>query len=185
MEQNEKQRQRDRMRRFLASRVEISPPDLQALVESGIWQASSSVLLFSPLPDEPDPTPLEKNPRSEAKRFLYPRISGDSLELYERVEASRWIAGPYDLMEPDLETWIPVGPESPDCALIPGLAFDRQGYRLGRGKGYYDRLLGDPRFRGVTIGLAWGEQIVDQVPRELHDIPVRFLLTPEGLHPTA
>jgi 5-formyltetrahydrofolate cyclo-ligase len=185
MDRNEKQRQRELMRRVLASRSRDQSPDLRTLVESPVWEASTCILLFSPLPEEPDPTPLERVPSAEGKRFLYPRISGDSLELLERTPSGRWITGPFGLREPDPATWNPAGPSSPDCAIVPGLAFDRNGYRLGRGRGYYDRLLGDPLFRGITIGVAWREQIVERVFREEHDIPVRLLLTPDGLFPAA
>ena len=61
--------------------------------------------------------------------------------------------------------------------LVPGLAFDKLGYRLGRGKGYYDRLLRDSR--GIKIGIAFDWQIVDRLPVERHDVPVQFLITPQ------
>ena len=63
-----------------------------------------------------------------------------------------------------------------DFVLVPGIAFDLQGRRLGRGKGYYDRLLAE--VRGKTCGVAFDEQIVEDLPVESHDIHVNCILTP-------
>ena len=63
----------------------------------------------------------------------------------------------------------------PGVLLVPGLAFDRRGGRLGRGGGLYDRYLAG--FGGVSIGLCWEGQLVDRVPREPHDEPVDYVVT--------
>ena len=63
-----------------------------------------------------------------------------------------------------------------DFVLVPGVAFDLQGRRLGRGKGYYDRLLAE--VRGKTCGVAFDEQIVEELPLEPHDVLVNCILTP-------
>jgi len=60
--------------------------------------------------------------------------------------------------------------------LIPGIAFDLHGRRLGRGKGFYDRLLTE--IRGVKCGIAFDEQIVEKIPVEPHDVRMDFILTP-------
>jgi 5-formyltetrahydrofolate cyclo-ligase len=63
--------------------------------------------------------------------------------------------------------------------LVPGLAFDPAGGRLGRGAGYYDRLL--TKFEGVRVGVCFSELLVDEVPTEAHDIQMDFVVTPEGI----
>ena len=63
-----------------------------------------------------------------------------------------------------------------DFVLVPGLAFDRTGQRLGRGKGFFDRMLS--QVKGVTCGVTFDWQIVDQVPVEPHDIALDCLVTP-------
>lgn len=83
----------------------------------------------------------------------------------------------YGLKEPE-----PVGLQSPrfiDLIVVPGLAFDERGYRLGRGAGYYDRFLsGQP---GIdTLGLAYDFQVFPQIPAETHDIRIKGLVTPAG-----
>ncbi|HZL12624.1 MAG TPA: 5-formyltetrahydrofolate cyclo-ligase, partial [Verrucomicrobiae bacterium] len=63
-----------------------------------------------------------------------------------------------------------------DLILVPGIAFDLHGNRLGRGQGFYDRLLAE--FRGTKIGIAFDEQISTEVSAEAHDVRVDFILTP-------
>jgi len=91
---------------------------------------------------------------------------------------SLWISGSYGIREPDPGSWDRASLSEVDLALIPGLAFDSKGGRLGRGKGFYDRLLGHPEFRGIKVGLAWDWQIVAEVPCDSDDIPMDFVVTP-------
>lgn len=70
----------------------------------------------------------------------------------------------------------------PDIIVVPGVAFDRQGGRLGQGGGYYDRLLGSPAYAAcLRIGLAYAFQVLDRLPRDDWDVPVHALCTEEGL----
>lgn len=72
---------------------------------------------------------------------------------------------------------------TPDLLLIPGMAFDQEGGRLGRGKGFYDRFLSE--FKGVKVGICFNEQLVDTVPREDHDVKVDFVVSERGYTRTA
>ena len=63
--------------------------------------------------------------------------------------------------------------------VVPGVAFDRTGNRLGRGGGYYDRFLSG--FQGVTAAVAFSFQLLDQIPIEKHDIPVDLVVTPQNI----
>jgi len=65
-----------------------------------------------------------------------------------------------------------------EVALVLGLGFDRRGIRLGHGKGYFDRFLAGRRF--PSIGLGFDEQLVDELPAEPHDVPMRLVVTPSG-----
>ena len=71
------------------------------------------------------------------------------------------------------------------AVIIPGLAFDRQGNRLGRGKGYYDRFLGLEELRGaLKIGVMWSFQLMDNVPVETHDVPMNWVCNENEFFPT-
>lgn len=148
------------------------PGDSFALMEQvqalDSWKEASTVMLYAPLPEEPDAVLLMNN--QGEKRFLFPRIEGDTLGIYRRGSQSRWITGPFGLQEPDPESWQACSPAEVDLVIVPGLAFDLSGRRLGRGKGYYDRLLGLPEFTGIKIGLAWSWQLLSSLPAEEHDV---------------
>lgn len=85
----------------------------------------------------------------------------------------------FDLYEPIVEETKEVQKHEMELLFVPGLAFDRHGYRLGYGGGYYDRYLGD--FPNDTISLAYDCQIVSMLPTEQHDIPVQMIITNEGI----
>ena len=149
----------------------------QCLLDLSEWETASTILLYNPLPGEVDLMPLIRG--DDSRKFLFPRIEGEHLQLYRPSGTDEWITHPLGLLEPDPETWEKASPGEIDLALIPGLAFDPQGGRLGRGKGFYDRLLGDPDFRGVKIGICWHWQVVDSVPYEAHDIRMDLIVSGE------
>lgn len=164
-----------------------------------VWKKAASVLLYTPLPGEVDVLSLlEFYPQ---KRFFFPKTiqRGQSarstdlvpvhevrnagtdpfceLELYEWTPEASWVVGPYGLREPDPQLWKQVAPQEVDLALIPGLAFDQQGGRLGRGGGFYDRLLSFSSWKAFKIGVAWPWQLVECIPRELHDVLMDIVIT--------
>jgi 5-formyltetrahydrofolate cyclo-ligase len=84
-------------------------------------------------------------------------------------------SGQFGILEPRPEAVRPVSGDGINAALVPGLAFDETGNRLGRGMGYFDRILRD--LRGVKIALAYDFQILSEVPTEAHDTPMDFIVT--------
>lgn len=135
------------------------------------WDAAHTVLLYSALPDEVNTDCLLLAAEGDGKTVLLPRVDGDRLTLH--VYSSDSMApGAFGVMEPQ-------GPEFPpsrygeiELAVVPGMAFDRRGHRLGRGKGYYDRLL--PLLPAArVVGLCFPFQVVASVPHEAHDAGVR------------
>jgi 5-formyltetrahydrofolate cyclo-ligase len=85
------------------------------------------------------------------------------------------MTGQFGIVEPKPEAVRPIDGDRIDAALVPGLAFDETGNRLGRGMGYFDRILQD--LRGVKIALAYDFQVVSEVPTEAHDAAVDFIVT--------
>ena len=82
-----------------------------------------------------------------------------------------------DLREPADGPGVAVG--ELDLVIVPAVGFDRSGQRLGRGAGFYDRFLGSRDFTGVSVGIAFHEQIVDTLPTTPNDVPVHVLVTDE------
>ena len=139
---------------------------LAALEAHPRWQTAHTVLLYYSLPDEVDTHGLIRR-WAGRKQLILPVVQGDDLELRRYTGDNTLQTGAFHIAEP-------TGPPFTDyaqidLAVIPGVAFDRQSNRLGRGKGYYDRLL--PRLPDTyKIGLCLPGQLVDRLPAEAHDI---------------
>jgi len=148
------------------------------LLGSPYWQQAQRILMFYPLNDEPDITPLLEQALTAGKTIALPRYNS-SLGVYEaaliRSLTEDLVPGRFGVREPS-----PNCPALPlnqlDLTLVPGIAFDASGRRLGRGKGFYDRLL--PGTTGMTLGLAFDWQESDALPTEPHDVELNAILTP-------
>ena len=129
------------------------------------WQEARTVLLYHSLPDEPDTHAFVRQWARE-KRILLPVVVGDDLELRVYTDDDSLRAGAFHIAEPRGKAFTDYA--AIDLAIVPGVAFDREGNRLGRGKGYYDRLL--PRLKAYKIGLCFPFQLVESIPAEAHDV---------------
>jgi 5-formyltetrahydrofolate cyclo-ligase len=142
------------------------------------WARASSVLLFAPLPDELDLCPLVELALSAGKMVALPAfVPGTSGYAARQIidVAKDIVPGKFGVREP-VDGCVEVPLNQLDLVLVPGIAFDARGGRLGRGKGFYDRLLAS--VRGTKCGVAFDEQLVDAVPFAPHDIRLNCILTP-------
>jgi 5-formyltetrahydrofolate cyclo-ligase len=148
------------------------------LATQALWKTAQSVLFFAPLPEELDVWPLLVEALATGKRVGLPRFVAED-KSYEACQIqdlkSDLRAGHFGIREP-ASRCPPLPSTRLDLILVPGVAFDLQGRRLGRGKGYYDQLLGE--LRGTTCGVGFDEQIVEQVPVLPHDVNLDCILTP-------
>ena len=151
------------MRRRLSTlspgeRAERSLQIVRRIVASPAWRGASRVLLFAPLPVEPDLDLLWCGGFLKGKRCAYPRVVGEAVRLYhvnhpDELEPTRW-----GLREPPPHAAREAALDDFDLVLVPGLAFDTAGGRLGRGGGFYDRLLSarvPAKTRLVGVGFAF------------------------------
>jgi len=141
------------------------------------FKDAGTVLLFWSIPGEPFSHDFISKV-SSIKRVVLPRVVGETLELREYA-GDTMIAGYRGIMEPGSRAAI-VQPSEIDFAVVPGLAFDAKGRRLGRGKGYYDRLL--PLLGCMKVGVCLESHFVGEVPVEKHDIPLDMVITPNNLY---
>lgn len=149
-----------------AWRQSQSAEALAALEAHPAFGAARTVLLYHSLPDEVD-THAFVEKWSGAKRVLLPVVVGNDLELRCYTGLHDLAVGAFGISEPTGELFTDYG--SIDLVVVPGVAFDRLGNRLGRGRGYYDRLL--PRIpHARKVGICFPFQIVDRVPAEAFDI---------------
>lgn len=136
----------------------------------------SFVAGFLALQTEPDLSPLFK---ASAWQWVFPRVDGENLNFYKLNEQGV-SAGQLGVKEPQ------ASPEHKillnDCQMVcvPGVAFDHEGRRLGRGKGYYDRALAN--YQGTKVGVAYSAQISDSlIPYDSWDIRMSYLVTDKGI----
>ncbi|MGM9713338.1 MAG: 5-formyltetrahydrofolate cyclo-ligase [Prevotella sp.] len=137
--------------------------------------AARSVLAFWPLPDEVDIREAVRQLRAMGHEIYLPRVVSDTeMVACPYYDDSSLMPGAFGILEPVT----PPCPIPDGCvAIIPGMAFDRECHRLGRGKGYYDRFLST--CHPYTIGTCYPFQIVSEVPHDEYDIPVNEVLLGE------
>ncbi len=122
-------------------------------------------------------SPLIERWIEEGRKVILPRVEGDVMTLVEMDGLDDLGPGYRGLLEPRPGAGRKVPWKEVEVALVPGLAFDLQGNRLGRGGGHYDRAL--PRLgpKALKIGLAFDFQVVERLPAEARDIPVHLVVT--------
>jgi len=150
----------------------------ELLLAQATWQQAKAVLFYAPLPLELDLWPMLDEALRGRKIAALPRYVAETRAYVPcRVEdvARDIVEGHFGIREPN-ERCSPLAADRLDLILVPGVAFDLHGHRLGRGQGFYDRLLGS--ISGRRCGVAFEEQIVGQIPVETHDAAVHCLLTP-------
>jgi len=178
-------------RSILARRAQVSASGAHlaglAVAErlSGLarWREALEVLVYFAIRGEVETSALIAGLWEQGMRVLAPRCCpGGMLDLACVTCLSELAPGTLGILEPHPDRCQPPAAFAPDAALIPAVAFDRAGNRLGFGQGYYDRLLASPAFANtLLIGLAYDFQIVDSLPRDPWDKPVDIVVTPSGI----
>jgi len=167
----------------VAARHQASSRIHQLLFKSELWKTSQTILLFSALPGEPRTVEILQQGVEQGKQCVYPKVDPlkVKISLFAVKSAGRLIRGSFGILEPDPRFCDVVDFDTVDLALIPGLGFDPNGNRLGRGYGYYDRFLSNPEFKGTTIGCHFHCQLSSKIPVDEHDQAVDYLLNEKGL----
>ena len=163
------------------ARSEKSARLCEAIANSSAWQAARTVAIFAPQPREPDVEMLWS--RGGGKSFAYPRVVEARLDLFRTGSLHELAPGAFGVREPAGEIAHAVAPDTLDLILVPGVAFTRDGARLGRGGGFYDRLLASLPARTCKIGVCFDVQVLTELPIEPHDLHVDFIATESGLRP--
>ncbi|HVM11620.1 MAG TPA: 5-formyltetrahydrofolate cyclo-ligase [Actinomycetota bacterium] len=141
----------------------------------GAFRAARTVLLFYSFGSEASTLPIARRVHEEGKRLLLPFLRDGTMEAAEVSPGEALTASRYGPKEPSKR--IAVDPREVDLVITPGLAFDRDGRRLGYGGGHYDRYLTRLRDDTLRVGLAFAFQVVDEVPSEDHDERVHVVVT--------
>ena len=150
----------------------------EALVRLEEFTRARTVMIYLDIPHEVHTAEVAQSAWQDGKTVLVPKVDWKQRRMTAAAIRSLE-AGveqtPSGLREPtDCEPW---PAETIDLVVVPALAFDRQGNRLGRGGGYYDRFLACPGMRATRCGLAFAEQLVDELPTSDHDVPMDLIVT--------
>lgn len=199
---------RGQMKRLLGAmddseRDEAASAAFANLAGEPMWRECRSLLIFMSMTHEVNTEAVVKAALDDDKAVFIPRVAGKSLEfralrgVEEASAAGQGSAGAgaglFGIREPPASApqWeLGVSPE-PVLVIVPGLAFDEYGRRLGRGGGYYDRFIASVRVRAGVVrletplfaGLAFRNQVVENVPAEAHDALLDALITDAQIHP--
>ncbi|MFD1705406.1 5-formyltetrahydrofolate cyclo-ligase [Siminovitchia sediminis] len=151
------------------------------LTETEEWRVSRTIGLTVSRFPEVDTWQLIRMGWKQGKRIVVPKcipevkgMSFRELTAFTQLENSF-----FGLLEPNESETNEMMKESIDLLIVPGLVYNRTGYRIGFGGGYYDRFLKD--YQGQTISIAFSRQIINEIPIEQHDIPVQKVVTEKGI----
>lgn len=171
---------------FRALRSQFSPEERKALdtaLQKNLfalhqYRTADTVLTYVSKPEEPDTFRIIKRAWRDGKRVAVPRCIDGTCEMafYYITNLKQLAPGSFGVLEPKPEQCQPLeGDGQGSVCLVPGMAFDCEGFRLGYGKGYYDRFLSG--YRGFTVGMCYSKCVRWSLPRSKYDKPVDMLVT--------
>lgn len=175
---------------ILAKRRQLTPQQVmnashiitKELFSWDIFCKAQVCMVFLSMTDEPQMDTIIQHMLDEGKTVCVPR-PGPEFGLMDAAiinSLSSVVTGRLGIRTPDAGCPA-IEPQLIDLVLVPGVAFDRAGARLGMGAGYYDRYLRCSS-NAILAGIAWSFQIVQDLPQEQHDIPVQWLVTEDGIY---
>lgn len=159
-----------------AEKMRAAEAVFSALEKSAAFMMADNILLYHSLPDELS-TLAFIDKWHDRKHFFLPRVNGVNLDIlpYDR---SRLAIGAFHIEEPQGDETCSM--DDIEMVVVPAVAYDRRGNRVGRGKGYYDRLLAGTRALKVGVGYAF--QLLDEIEAEDHDVRVDIVITDRGTY---
>ena len=176
--------------RMAEARLRLTPEEAErrgrgaqaALLASSVWANARTVALYMPIRSETPTDMLFREALLKGKNVFLPRCvpagKGD-MEFAPCPNPAELVPGAFGILEPPPGR-APVDDE-PDLLVAPALACDLQGYRLGYGGGFYDRLLAGAKQDLCSVGLIYAFQLVPHLPADAWDMPLRGICTEEGL----
>lgn len=176
MDKNEIRKKIKAMKSMLLESEKLDAADsaFRRLEQTAAFLMANKILMYHSLPDELSTHSFLKK-WNNRKKFYLPRVNGVNLEILP-YDKSRLELGAFHIEEPTGNDTIDI--DEIELVIVPGVAYDKKGNRLGRGKGFYDRLLCTSK--ATKIGIAYDFQIVEEIPAEPHDVSVDIVISPES-----
>jgi 5-formyltetrahydrofolate cyclo-ligase len=151
------------------------------LSKSPEFAAARVIMLYLSMTHEVDTASLALRAWQEGKTVVVPKVSWDQRRMMPMEITSLTAVATSGQGVPEPTAGKPVPIQFIDLVVVPGLGFSPQGYRIGRGMGFYDRFLAQPDFLGLSCGLGFDEQVLDALPVLDHDMPLSMLVTDHGI----
>ena len=182
--------EKNRIRSLYKEKRSAIPRDIKQIMDSAIckrflslssYRFADTILLYSPLKNEIDTLPIAADALEKGKKIAYPRCIEDNEMVYHYITSTDQLTpGKYGIMEPSpsLPVFSPEDDSRAVCVL-PAIVYDKRGYRLGYGKGYYDRFLSS--FKGTKAGLIYSDFIIDRIPVGRFDLSSDVVITEKGV----
>jgi len=148
----------------------------ERLLTKAVYQQCESLFCYVSFRNEVDTHKIIKQAFLDGKNVAVPRVEGNKMHFYRIASLQELKKSRFGILEPTDEAQ-KVTPVRGDLMIVPGAAFDRDGYRIGYGGGYYDRYLDNYRDL-YTLGLAFDFQMTDRLPRDAYDLAVREVIHP-------
>jgi 5-formyltetrahydrofolate cyclo-ligase len=162
--------------------VSVSGLVQKRLIESSAYQYARSIVLYAPKDHEIETKAIFADAVATGRVVLFPRISRDQLSLVRVDDPAELQPGAFGVLEPTGAEIVPVADVRQGLICVPGLAFSPSGQRLGRGGGYYDRLLAQAGSQSRSAGLAYSFQVLDQIPQSPGDRRLDLIFTESALY---
>ena len=148
-------------------------------LDSDAYRQAQCLGLYSPVLNEVHTEMVARRALADGKRLVYPRVQGAQLEFVELPTLAALAPGTFGIAEPTGDRLVPLA--ELDLLVLPGVGFDLAGYRLGFGKGFYDRALADVPPALVRVGFAYEFQVTGQLPVAAHDCRLTLLVTEQRM----
>ncbi|MDP3486386.1 MAG: 5-formyltetrahydrofolate cyclo-ligase [Bacillota bacterium] len=166
-----------------AEQAQLSSRVIDALRQSEVLSRSTKILAYLPFRGEVDLMPLFDWLEHQGKSLAFPKImdkaSGYMEPYFVDAPWRNYVKpGAFNILEPDGNM---ADPYLLDLVLVPGVAFDRESYRLGFGGGFYDRFIPRLGTHALRVGIAYQFQVMTEIPRDPHDIALDGICTERGL----
>lgn len=154
---------------------------MEHLLESELWKQAAMIGITMAQAFEWNTKPIIEAAWDQGKKVCIPKCNPQEKKLtfYQLQNYDQLEVVYYNLLEPKPSETEKTEKMKIDLLIVPGIVFDKQGFRIGFGGGYYDRFLTD--FANETVSLASTMQLVDHVPSESFDIPVKHIITENGM----
>jgi 5-formyltetrahydrofolate cyclo-ligase len=148
----------------------------KAFIASAEFSRARTVGLYAPIQNEVDTTEVLIEALASSRTVLYPVVCGERLEFRRVLAPDRLCTGAFGIAEPDASCQVR-DPQEADLIVVPGIAFDATGKRIGYGKGYYDKALHHLEGKGKLVGFCYDFQLVETIAGKPHDVTMDLLIT--------